>query len=350
MSLKIRRGTNAERLTITPVEGELIYTTDTKNLYIGDGIIAGGKFITGVGYTGSASTSIGYTGSATRIPTGGTTGQVLSKVSNTDYDVSWSTISGGFGGSGYTGSAGVGYTGSVGVGYTGSAGIGFNSDTVFIGNNNQGSVSVSSNQSNPTILKLANYNDGSDGITSVYARSRGTRSNKQRLINNDNIAYLAFVSERSGGTDTVAYIDVRVDNVTSDGIVPGSYGFYVTNTSGDFVQTLSMNSNQLTTIYGGFSTSAGDTPTNGSVISLLKVSSAFVINGNYTSTLSNGVDGQIKILIAKTVTSGQMTVTVTTAGWGGAGTIVLNATGKACTLQWFSNAWYCIGNNGAIFA
>jgi hypothetical protein len=64
MSLKIRRGTNAERLTITPVEGELIYTTDTKNLYIGDGIIAGGKFITGVGYTGSASTSRGYTGSA----------------------------------------------------------------------------------------------------------------------------------------------------------------------------------------------------------------------------------------------------------------------------------------------
>jgi len=119
MSLKIRRGTNAERLTITPVEGELIYTTDTKNLYIGDGTTAGGKFVTGVGYTGSASTSRGYTGSATRIPTGGTTGQVLSKVSNTDYDVDWSTISGGFGGNGYTGSQGeVGYIGSVG--YTGS--------------------------------------------------------------------------------------------------------------------------------------------------------------------------------------------------------------------------------------
>jgi len=57
MSLKIRRGTNAERLQITPAEGELIYTTDTKNLYIGDGVTVGGKLTNGIGYTGSAGTS-----------------------------------------------------------------------------------------------------------------------------------------------------------------------------------------------------------------------------------------------------------------------------------------------------
>jgi hypothetical protein len=56
------------------------------------------------GYTGSASTvagPTGYTGSATRIPTGGTTGQVLTKNSGTDYDAGWATPSGG-GGSGLT--------------------------------------------------------------------------------------------------------------------------------------------------------------------------------------------------------------------------------------------------------
>jgi hypothetical protein len=42
MAFKIRRGTNAERLTITPAEGELIYTTDTKKLFIGDGSTVGG--------------------------------------------------------------------------------------------------------------------------------------------------------------------------------------------------------------------------------------------------------------------------------------------------------------------
>ena len=42
MSLKLRRGTNAQRTGITPAEGELIYTTDTKKLYVGDGSTIGG--------------------------------------------------------------------------------------------------------------------------------------------------------------------------------------------------------------------------------------------------------------------------------------------------------------------
>ena len=42
MALRLRRGTDADRLLITPVEGELIYTTDTKLLYVGDGSTAGG--------------------------------------------------------------------------------------------------------------------------------------------------------------------------------------------------------------------------------------------------------------------------------------------------------------------
>lgn len=49
MALQIRRGTEAERLTITPAEGELIYTTDTKILYVGDGATIGGtKADTGI--------------------------------------------------------------------------------------------------------------------------------------------------------------------------------------------------------------------------------------------------------------------------------------------------------------
>lgn len=43
MALQVRRGTNAERLGITPAEGELIYTIDTKQLYVGDGTTAGGN-------------------------------------------------------------------------------------------------------------------------------------------------------------------------------------------------------------------------------------------------------------------------------------------------------------------
>lgn len=42
MPLRLRRGTSTDRLGITPLEGELIYTTDTKQVYVGDGDTPGG--------------------------------------------------------------------------------------------------------------------------------------------------------------------------------------------------------------------------------------------------------------------------------------------------------------------
>ena len=45
---RLRRGTNAERLTITPAEGELIYTTDTKKIFTGDGSTVGGNIVSGI--------------------------------------------------------------------------------------------------------------------------------------------------------------------------------------------------------------------------------------------------------------------------------------------------------------
>lgn len=42
MALRLRRGTDAERVTITPQAGELIYVLDTKKVYVGDGLTQGG--------------------------------------------------------------------------------------------------------------------------------------------------------------------------------------------------------------------------------------------------------------------------------------------------------------------
>jgi Major tropism determinant N-terminal domain len=42
MSLRIRRGTDTQRTSIVFDAGELIYTTDTKRLFVGDGITSGG--------------------------------------------------------------------------------------------------------------------------------------------------------------------------------------------------------------------------------------------------------------------------------------------------------------------
>ena len=45
--IQIRRGVEAQRSLITPDAGELIFTTDAKQVYVGDGTTAGGVLVTG---------------------------------------------------------------------------------------------------------------------------------------------------------------------------------------------------------------------------------------------------------------------------------------------------------------
>lgn len=47
MALQIRRGLEADRVTFAPAQGELLYTTDDKKLYIGDGLTVGGNAVGG---------------------------------------------------------------------------------------------------------------------------------------------------------------------------------------------------------------------------------------------------------------------------------------------------------------
>lgn len=57
MALLLRRGLESDRLSITPEEGELIYVTDTKLIYIGDGVTPGGILVASGG-TSSPSLSL----------------------------------------------------------------------------------------------------------------------------------------------------------------------------------------------------------------------------------------------------------------------------------------------------
>ena len=45
MALQIRRGLEADRVNVLPAQGELLYTTDNKRLYIGDGNTLGGNAV-----------------------------------------------------------------------------------------------------------------------------------------------------------------------------------------------------------------------------------------------------------------------------------------------------------------
>lgn len=56
--IQVKRGTNTARSSITPDMGELIYTTDTKRLYIGDGATVGGIEVGSSDNIGSLETKV----------------------------------------------------------------------------------------------------------------------------------------------------------------------------------------------------------------------------------------------------------------------------------------------------
>jgi len=86
-------------------------------------------------------------------------------------------------------------------------------------------------------------------------------------------------------------------------------------------------------------------------VSLATTASYISTSSAETATLAAGTNGQIKTFMM-VADLGDMVITVTNAGWksSGTGTITLNDIGDGCTLQYINNKWYCIGNNGCVFA
>jgi hypothetical protein len=90
---------------------------------------------------------------------------------------------------------------------------------------------------------------------------------------------------------------------------------------------------------------------NAANVSLGVSDSYFSTGGAETATLPAGVNGQVKVL-AMLADGGDMVITVTNAGWktSGTGTITFDTIGDACTLKYINSKWFCIGNNGCVFA
>jgi hypothetical protein len=90
---------------------------------------------------------------------------------------------------------------------------------------------------------------------------------------------------------------------------------------------------------------------NAAAANLAVTASYFSTAAAETATLAAGTAGQIKTF-AMYANSGDMVITVTNAGWktSGTGTITFNAIGEACVLQYINSKWFCIGNNGCVFA
>jgi hypothetical protein len=190
----------------------------------------------------------------------------------------------------------------------------------------------------------------------------------QTLTTNGAVS-LAFTNFSVAGTASTVVVQVTVANVIHTLQLPAAVavngrGIQGLNTS---TNTISFSSTgvysfQFVTSNGGTTITVTEVnkqiqPFNNSSENLTDTSAAnLALTTSYfstvtasTATLAAGVSGQIKTFVMFEE-SGNMVITVTNAGWGGAGTITFNAVGEGCILQYVNGKWFCIGNNGATFA
>lgn len=163
------------------------------------------------------------------------------------------------------------------------------------------------------------------------------------------------ISVSSGNGNVTISADNLGGTVTSVGVT--STTLDVSNTPILNAGSIIINLKTNTTITGNLT--AGNLLANGRLIlsgsedlansaaaNLSLTSTYFQTTGTEVGTLAAGVEGQIKTFMMKSF-GGTMTITVTNAIWGTY--MSFTALGQACTLQYVSGNWYCIGNNGVTF-
>ena len=149
------------------------------------------------------------------------------------------------------------------------------------------------------------------------------------------------------GTVTINRSGIQGLNVSTNVITfaaAGVYTFDFTTVNTGSTVTVNETNKQLQP----FNNSSEDLAPSAAA-SLTATTSYFTTAAAETATLAAGVEGQVKVF-AMVATSGNMVITVANPAWGGAGTITFAAAGDACTLQYMAAKWFCIGNNGCVFA
>ena len=221
MALRLRRGTDAERLLVTPIEGELVYTTDTKKIFVGDGSTIGGTDVAGLNSV-VADTSPQLGG---------------------NLDINSKNI---------TGIGNITIDGTItapqfeGNILADDSTLVFNSATqklAIVDLDISGDIDLTESTNKLDIYS----NHASTSSSIVLNRSKGTKAAPTALIDNDNIFSVNFVghdgSNYVGGSSIVSDVDGTVSSAT----VPSDLSFNVTGTSGSQITPLKISSSGIVT-------------------------------------------------------------------------------------------------------
>jgi len=205
---------------------------------------------------------------------------------------------------------------------------------------NTGLLGVVGDQTTTANAAVVAYLDGDGGLTTAGSAYGVSMKNSTPGSGFDYGLDLQFIDLNVVGTTTpFKQADIRFNNGVE----------LVANVA----NTISIGANL--TVMGNI-TSTGIALLNSSedladaaAANLLVTASYFTTVAAETATLAAGTTGQIKTFMMNG-TSGDMVITVTNPGWGGSGTMTFSAVGDGCTLQYINSKWFCIGNNGVVFA
>jgi hypothetical protein len=290
MALQIRRGTNAERQSFIPLQGEIIFTTDTKKLYVGDGTTTGGIAVDTVGegsggatYSISAETTTGganlrLTGSDSSIDNVKLAAGSNVTISRTDDSTITISAAGGTGGSTtLEGLEDVAFDDTPTAGqvltYDGVSWVNENFlislddisnvsvvdapensnlrlvDDVWLPRQDLVGSKLTVNTSGNNIISLEilhTDNNISSGIAD-FIKSRGTIESKEVVLPGDDV--FSIQGRGYDGTEfyPVAAIKGSVDplGTVSTGIVPGSLALFTTDSSGILQKRLEIDKDGL---------------------------------------------------------------------------------------------------------
>jgi len=180
MAIRIRRGTNADRITVVLESGEVAYTTDTKMFYIGDGTTLGGTLI-GPGAAGA-------------VTWGAITGTLASQ---TDLNTALGTK----------------VTGNTAI--TGATKTKITYDS-------KGLVTAGADATTADIAASTNKNYVTDAQQTVITNTSGTNTGNQTLANtSDSSSHTATLSATGGSIKLVegSNITLTTTGTTADGII-----------------------------------------------------------------------------------------------------------------------------------
>lgn len=204
---------------------------------------------------------------------------------------------------------------------------------------------------------LYNYGTGTSGAVLNLLKSSNNTVGGHGLVNSGDYV-LNISASASDGTQFAKAGDilVQVDEVPVLGSnsIPSRMFFRTTgngNTAPTARQTI--NSNGSVQFSNILLLSGSEDLADGAAASLLETASYFTTGGTgETATLAAGSAGMIKTFMMRGDGGGDMVITVTNAGWktSGTGTMTFDSIGDACTLQYINSKWFCVGNNGVVFA